>query len=215
MTAYRAIPPAAIDCPRCKQRLPPQDVASDSCGTWVSAFAASEVLTDEERRHDPVTRWWRVRAPCPICGEQMLLRGIDPVLFQGCDGHGFWIDADIVEHTRQLSQGVDHAAIERKRADETRVEAEQQARMDAERRRAEDRATKERAEASLAAARATASWNDEESRAEVEAVMDERFGALRGYEVTMNDYRALLERVVRLEARVAALEAEREPPHGV
>jgi hypothetical protein len=100
------------------------------------------VLTAEERRADPVTRWWRVRAPCPICGDQMILRGTEPGLFQGCDGHGFWIDADAIQHT-SLVNGADEAALDRKRDTDETYGAERRAREHA----ARERAIREAAEA--------------------------------------------------------------------
>src|SRR5687768_2573386 len=99
--AYRGGEPVELTCPRCrKTKLPPLDVAEcPTCGTWVSAFAASEVLTDNDRLENWLTRWWRVREPCPYCGDKMNLCGRDPGLLQGCLLHGYFIDKDVVEHT--------------------------------------------------------------------------------------------------------------------
>ncbi|MGE0547992.1 MAG: hypothetical protein AB7O24_28705 [Kofleriaceae bacterium] len=122
--------PEEIDCPRCrKRRLPPTDVASCElgCGTWVSAFASTIVLTEVDRRSQGVTKWWRVREACPLCKEQMTLRGEQPGLLQGCDLHGFWIDADTIAHTG-LANGVDQQALDRLRNDPQRIEAEREAR---------------------------------------------------------------------------------------
>lgn len=116
-----------LHCPRCRKQLPPLDVAACACGTWVTAFAASEVLSAEELAVDPITRWWRIRAPCPMCGEQMALRGVDPWFLQGCERHGFWIDADTIEHTRLGA--ADLGAIARKYNDPARADAER-ARLD-------------------------------------------------------------------------------------
>ena len=147
--AYRSTEAQPLKCPRCSKQLPPVDVAECTCGTWVTAFAATEYLRPQETVHDPVTRWWKVRAPCLVCGEQMTLRGDDPGFFQGCDGHGFWIDAEVVEHTG-LARGVDLARLERKRADDKQVEAAAAEREQAELARARDREAKHRAEAEVA-----------------------------------------------------------------
>src|SRR5688572_12258189 len=99
---YREAPTTLeLACPRCKAKLPPSDVARCRCGVWLSSFVAGVVLTDSERAPDPVTRWWRKREPCPHCGEQMVLCNpdSDPGHFQGCEGHGYWIDSDAVPHT--------------------------------------------------------------------------------------------------------------------
>ena len=111
-----------LHCPRCQKQLPPVDVAACACGTWVTAFAASEVLAAEELAVNPLIRWWRIRAPCPICGEKMALRGVDPWFLQGCERHGFWIDADTIEHTRL--GGADLGAVARKYNDPVRADAE-------------------------------------------------------------------------------------------
>jgi hypothetical protein len=115
----------AIHCPRCRRALTGFDIAQCGCGTWVSAFAAPVLLEERELRPDPITRWWRKREPCPVCEDQMTLRGDEPGLFQGCDLHGFWVDADTVEHTG-LARGIDHDALQRRRNDDASVEAHQQ-----------------------------------------------------------------------------------------
>jgi hypothetical protein len=151
MSPYRGGELVELPCPRCKKtKVPPLDVAPCSTcgGTWVTAFAASEVLGSDELRSDPVTRWWRVREPCPACGDKMLLHGKNPGLFQGCELHGYFIDADIVAHTK-LGKGIDHAALERKRADTDRVDAEREAREKKASQKAADRAEIERREAAL------------------------------------------------------------------
>lgn len=142
-----------LACPRCKRQLPPFDVAycTAGCGVWVSAFAATEVLSDRERRIDRLTRWWRIRAPCPICSDQMLLRGVRDAYFQGCDGHGFWLDSDAVASTG-LASGVDEARLDRKRHDEARLRQDLDAREQAEHDRAQARNDKQAREASLARA---------------------------------------------------------------
>lgn len=149
MSPYRGGELAELPCPRCKKtKLPPLDVApcSKCGGMWVTAFAATEVL--EDLRPDPVTRWWRVREPCPDCGDKMTLYGAEPGLFQGCELHGYFIDADTVEHTK-LGRGIDHAALERKRADRVRVDAEREDREKKASLRAAERAEIERRQAEL------------------------------------------------------------------
>ncbi|HEX4422781.1 MAG TPA: hypothetical protein VH165_32925 [Kofleriaceae bacterium] len=140
-----------LGCPRCKHaRLPPLEVAAcpSGCGLWVSAFASTEVLDEVERRADPITRWWRVREPCPICSEKMLLRGRDDAYFQGCDGHGFWIDTDTIQHTG-LARGINQARLERKRSDEARMVAEREAREAAEHERDQRKHEKDAMEAGI------------------------------------------------------------------
>lgn len=128
---YRHAPPSPIACPRCNKPMPPTDPTSCACGTWLSTFAAEIVLTAAEREADPIKRWWRRREPCPQCGEQMTLRNVEPGLLQGCDVHGFFIDADTVPHT-SLARGIDHAAIAAKRDDDAAVEADARRRLEAE-----------------------------------------------------------------------------------
>jgi hypothetical protein len=142
-----------LACPRCKKQLPPFDVAycTAGCGVWVSAFAATEVLSESERRIDRLTRWWRIREPCPICKEQMLLRGVRDAHFQGCDGHGFWLDIDAVPRTG-LAAGVDEARLDRKRYDEARLRQDLDVREQAERDRAQGRRDQHVREARLARA---------------------------------------------------------------
>jgi len=144
MSPYRGAEVVTLSCPRCrKHKLPPLDVATcPSCaGIWVSAFAASEVLTEQDRRANPVKKWWRVREPCPSCGEKMDLFGMEPGLLQGCAVHGFFIDADTVGSTG-LARGVDHEALERKHQDRMRIDAEREEREIAAREKATARADK-------------------------------------------------------------------------
>jgi hypothetical protein len=191
--------PRPLKCPRCKKHeLPPLDVARcpKSCGTWVSAFAASEVLTPTDRRHDPVKRWWRVREPCPDCAEQMLLHGEDPGLLQGCELHGFFIDADTIEHTG-LARGVDEAAIERKRNDPDLVAAERERVFKLEQDRAVRDAALEKQRSALAA-RVEASTAEHDRRQRVD-----RVHAMLFYRESMD----LARYIVALEDRLAALEA--------
>jgi predicted RNA-binding Zn-ribbon protein involved in translation (DUF1610 family) len=201
MSPYRGGVAAELSCPRCGKPLPPLDVATCDCGTWLTAFAARHLLTDEERRANRVTRWWRVRAPCPMCGEKMLLRGVEPGLFQGCDGHGYWIDADTVEHT-SLAGGVDLEELERKREDPEVVEAVREERERAELGRAAEREQKERANAQAREAERAA-----EGRRRT--IADEyRHAAENEHLATASPLsRHLLGRIIDLEARNAALEA--------
>jgi hypothetical protein len=209
MSPYRGSELVELSCPRCrKHKLPALDVATcPGCsGVWVSAFAASEVLAAAELRSDPVTRWWRVREPCPSCGDKMVLRGIEPGLFQGCDLHGYFVDGDIVEHTR-LAKGIDYEALDRKRQDDRRVQAERDAREREATRRAKLRAEIERREAELA--RAELGHDEEPPRFEtppapkpVEYDLEEVLRLSVGNKVT----ELLMKRIRALEARVAALE---------
>lgn len=86
--------------------------------------------------------------PCPVCKDKMKLHGDEPGLLLGCEGHGFWIDADTIEHTG-LARPYDAAAIERLRADEDAIAANEENRQRAEQQRAEDRLSRERAEAAV------------------------------------------------------------------
>ena len=113
---------AELPCTRCGKVLPLLDVATCTCGTWLTPFAASEVLSAEERRihrgsHAPYTC-----TPCPICKQQMFLRGAVPGLFQGCSCHGYWIDAEAADSTG-LARGIDLEALERRRGDPAATEA--------------------------------------------------------------------------------------------
>lgn len=120
---YREQPLEPLSCPRCNGQLTPTAVARCTCGVWVEAFVADIVLTAADRQPRRGLHWWRVRAPCPQCGVKMDVYGTEPGLLQGCDVHGFWIDADAVALTG-LTNGVDFEAIDAKRSDEAAVEAE-------------------------------------------------------------------------------------------
>ncbi len=206
VTPFRdAGPPAPLKCPRCKKReLPAVDVAAcpARCGTWVSTFAASEVLTEIDRRPDPMTRWWRMREPCPVCGEKMLLYGDDPALLQGCELHGYFIDADTIAKTG-LARGVDLVALERKRDDPSRIDAEREHLLRVEQERAHEAAERERAERELAKRQA-----DREKRLLEQSARDQR--AQRIYDLLLLDNRTgLVEYLLALEDRIAALEKQR------
>lgn len=196
---YRETESAPPACPRCKKALPPLDVATcgtGTCGTWVSAFAAPVVLTDTDRKPDPVTRWWRVRAPCPICSDKMLLHGSEPGLLIGCAGHGYWIDADTVAHTG-LARGVDQAALDKLRDDSSAVDA---AREQAERAlldRAKDKAAKDLAEAAVRGMKVTGAPDHPPS------VLSIASAVLMPTPATLM---MLAEKIGRLESRNAALE---------
>ena len=147
--AYREPPAVDLLCPRCKKRkLPPVEIAACECGTWVTTFVADVVLTERDRTPDPVTRWWRVLEPCPICDERMQLHGDEPGLLLGCTGHGFWIDADTIAHTG-LARPVDQVALERNRNDDAAIAADRERRERAELHRAELKAARHRAEAAV------------------------------------------------------------------
>jgi hypothetical protein len=137
-----------LKCPRCKkQTLPALDIAPcpKGCGTLVSAFAATEIFSSKELRVDAATRWWRRREPCPLCNEAMMLRGVDPGYFQGCEGHVFWIDADTIAHT-SLAQGVDVAKLQAKHDSSAAIEKAQQLRANAEADRARSKREKQEQE---------------------------------------------------------------------
>jgi len=101
------------------------------CGTWVNASIASIAFQSDEIAENRITRWWRVREPCPICKEQMLLRGSeDHELFQGCTKHGYWIDVDTVSKTSLGRPGL-LARLKKLRDDEeARIAARAQQRAD-------------------------------------------------------------------------------------
>ena len=227
MNPYRGEAPRALACPRCEETLPPTDVAecAHGCGTWVSQFASTEVLTEQDRRPDLVTRWWRVRAPCPLCGEQMTLRGDDPGLLQGCDLHGYFIDADTIGRTG-LARGVDQAALVRKRSDTARTETEEAELLAAHEEETRKKAAIERREAELGIVRsrmppprpavtkrrkpsdtlddAHGAAGDADPSDAADDVLDEE-GA-----IDLVEYIGQLEqRIVQLEARVAELEKSR------
>lgn len=206
MSPYRGGEVGELACPRCRRKLPPLEVATCACGgIWVSAFAATEVLTPVERRADPVTRWWRVREPCPICGDKMILRGEEPGLFQGCDLHGYFIDADIIDHT-SLARGIDHAAIDRKREDEGRVAAEREAREHEALRRARERAEIDRREAELARMTVTTAGTalppvaEPDPRTTLAGLLAMALGD-RGAQALLRYIRELEERISELERR--------------
>ena len=218
--AYRSTEAQPLKCPRCSKQLPPVDVAACKCGTWLSAFAATEFLRPQEAVHDPVTRWWKVRAPCPICGEKMTLRGDDPGFFQGCDGHGFWIDADAIEHTG-LARGVDLARLEHKRSDDKHVAAAAAERERAELARAREREAKHRAEAEVAKRiqvakkQVVAEQAERFTRAETGAALAHVIAAVEDPAFTGGDLYVqrlqqavyeLAEMIRRLDARVGELE---------
>ena len=202
--------PKALTCPRCNKALPPTDVAAcaKGCGTWVSQFASTEVLTDADRKPDPVTRWWRVRAPCPVCAEKMLLCGHEPGLLQGCAQHGYFIDADTIQHTG-LARGVDEAALDRKRNDPDRMDAERVAVAQAEEARTQRKLEQEaQAAAMVARERELAvARKREQLRSDIE------------HQLKFDHWRAiadllvgLLDRVTALETRVTELEGATARP---
>jgi hypothetical protein len=200
-----------LKCPRCAKQLPALDVASCSigCGTWVSAFAATEVLSEDERRANRVTQWWKVRAPCPMCSAKMILRGMTEYHFQGCDGHGFWIDADEVPHTG-LANGIDLVRIEQKREDGERVQAEREATRQAELERAEQRDAKQARESALRRELLKSPFEIRRQRMATAPTSDAaRVGAPHdphGAHAMQDWVRTLEARIDRLEARNAQLE---------
>lgn len=192
-------------CPRCQKQLPPLDVATcdAECGTWVTADIATIALLPDELVEDRLTRWWRPRAPCPVCSELMTVRGLGDGIFQGCSKHGFFVDAEVIRHTGLGRTGVVdeveryRAAVEtehqraaeaaeqaRIRAEDTRIAAEQkrvaaeQARVEKAERAAEQerKAAEQRKTAEQRKAEAAAK-KAEEKRARGEAKAAEKRAA--------------------------------------
>lgn len=210
MSAYRDAPPGPLACPRCRKPLPPLEVAActHACGTWVSALVAGEVLTEVDRRPDPVTRWWRVRAPCPVCTDKMRLYGEDPGLLQGCAVHGYFVDGDTVVYT-DLARGVDltslaelieSPALNAERARLRALEAEHDREM-ADQPRQREQAARERA--AIAAATAKRAFT-EKLRTALCFPSGPGNAALLAEQLV-----ALIEKVVELEERIRKLEASR------
>src|SRR4051812_26701811 len=107
--------------------MPPGAIAActRSCGVWVNAETAQDVLVASELAKSRLTSWFRERVPCPHCSALMSLRGNDMALFQGCDDHGFWIDEETVSQTglaRPASAA--RVAIARDAAKQMRAEEE-------------------------------------------------------------------------------------------
>jgi hypothetical protein len=208
--------PPELRCPRCAKPLPAVDVAKcqGGCGTWISTFASTEILSEDERRENHQVRWWRVRAPCLICAEKMTLRNSDPGLFQGCTAHGFWIDADTIQHTG-LARGVDESALERKRNDRTRMEAEHEAIQHAETATAEQKlqAARREAEVSEHFAEAKAKATEEQriaSRVSSLTFYVSGTGLTTGFTAGQSMAKAIValeDKIKTLEARIATLEA--------
>src|SRR5512143_477704 len=126
---YRESQLTTIDCPRCGRSLPAATEGIGACiagcGVWVVAETAPELFAADELKPSRLTTWFRERSPCPHCSTQMTLRGHDMALFQGCDEHGFWIDADTVGQTglgRPATAG--RLARARAAADALKVEVE-------------------------------------------------------------------------------------------
>lgn len=118
----------------------------------MSAAAAAVVFTPEETVVNDLTRWWRVRAPCPLCSEQMTLRGFGDALFQGCDAHGFFVDQDTVGNTGLARPGL-RDRLTKMREDADRHRAELARREEAERKADEERAAAVAKEKAAAKAR--------------------------------------------------------------
>lgn len=148
----------------------------DECGTWVNATVAPIAFQPDEIAENRITRWWRVREPCPVCKEQMLLRGSqDHELFQGCTKHGYWIDVDTVGETSLARPGL-LARLKKVRDEEdarkSALEAEKRAaalRATQEKEDREREAERQRQERELEAARLR-----EEGRREAQRKQDEK-----------------------------------------
>ena len=135
----------------------------------------------------------------------MTLRGEDPGLLQGCDQHGFFVDADTIKHTG-LARGVDVAALERKRSDTARVEAEREALAEAAEKDRQYKNEIERKEALV-------QGKVEAMHAEDAAKYDRRISLIKlgagGLSMTVVTYILdLEERVAKLENRLAELERQ-------
>lgn len=153
---------SGLECPRCGKGLPPLEVATcmNDCGTWVTGEAASYVFTPDELAVNALAKWWRIRAPCPTCGVQMKSRNRDDdAMFQGCDAHGVFVDADVMHKTslgrtdvRELlaarRAGADRQRDEERAREAALERAEQLRRQEAEkeRREEENRRSGERAQ---------------------------------------------------------------------
>jgi hypothetical protein len=111
----------------------------------VTAFAASEAFAAHEIVENRLTRWWKVRAPCPLCSERMTLRGGEPGLFQGCELHGYWVDDDALAHTGLARDDLDRR-LAAKRANPARIEHERKQREELEEQRAREREARQRSE---------------------------------------------------------------------
>jgi hypothetical protein len=206
MGPYRTDVVVELSCPRCHGRIPALDVVHcpKACGVWVSAFAATEILSDEERRVDLLTRWWRIREPCPLCHVQMTLRGLGDARFQGCDGHGYWLDADVVPFTG-LANGVDEARLDAKRRDEIRMQREQEEREEAERKRVQERLDAQAREAALA--KTLEKYDNELSPTIPPLITRADRVVMHSGSVPKTLIEKMAERIESLEARTAELEA--------
>lgn len=171
----------------------------------MSQFAASIAFYAGLCVENEITRWWRMRAPCPTCDEQMLLYGSEPALFQGCAAHGFFVDADVVEHTGLKRDSVT-AALEKKREDPVTVEEAREQSDRAALARARDREAKEAAERALE--------ETERRLAEARALQVHYAEILRSsqagsFAALMDELRFLRDAVVKLHERVDMLERTR------
>lgn len=196
-------PAGELECPRCGKPLPPLDIAAcpDECGTWVSAQASTVTFDPDEVRENLVTRWWRVRAPCPICAEQMTLRGVLDVHFQGCDRHGFWVDADTISQTGLVRPDL-RERIKRMHEDveAQRAEIERRARAKANDQRERER---EEEQARLAAAQRHAVRERQRSAAMRASIEENVARALASGKAT-----SIVDEIVRLQEMIVDL-AER------
>jgi hypothetical protein len=140
----------------------------------------------------------------------MTLRGSEPGLFQGCDAHGFWIDTDTVQHTG-LARGVDEAALERKRNDRARMEAEHEAIEHAETAAVEQKLQTARKEAEVSERLAESNAKLAEEQRIAARVSSLTFdGGPTGFRVGGGMAKAIValeHKIEMLEARLAALEA--------
>jgi hypothetical protein len=147
--------------------MPPGAIAACGwgCGVWVNHEAARDALLPAELVKSRLTTWFRERVPCPHCAAVMSLRGYDMALFQGCDEHGFWLDAETAGQTGLARPGV-APQVERAReaAKAFRVEQERREAEEREAREADDRARGEEWEAMSKKMRAAAEGDAERRR---------------------------------------------------
>jgi hypothetical protein len=136
----------------------------------------------------------------------MTLRGPRDGLFQGCDGHGYWLDADAIPHTG-LAAGVDEARLDRKRGDRARMAAEAEARQAAEQERAQRKHDQDRREANVAEVIAKGGLEGSGPTTDLRQLLEDHLDPVASLRRRLD---ALEARNDELERRIAALE-HRQP----
>lgn len=204
---------SGLSCPRCGRAMPPGELAACAadCGMWLAASAAARALATDEMAPSRLTSWSRERAACPMCGTTMTLRGHDMTLFQGCDGHGFWLDRETVTQT-----GLGHPkhapwlADARSRAKVLAVEqrrSEKEARETATQREREREREREANEAAARAAREEREKAQRREQAAIAAAREPYVDAIRDV-IRGNDPNALADLLARQERQIATLTAQ-------